>query len=1468
MHLHIKWKYLFGLLLIVISIDNVEAQTKFIENLGQWPSHVLFRAETPTGHVYLEKTGITYNLWDKEIIKEIHEGSAKKDYIQFHSVKMQLVGSNAEPNITSEIPYEELYNFYLGNDPNKWASAAKAYQIITYKDIYPNIDLKIEATGNAFKYSFIAKPFANLKNIKWKISGANDILIKNLQLIIKTELTDIIEEQPYCYQHINNEKTEVKSQFTLDGDIVRISTLGYDESKEITLDPSVIFSSLSNSTADNWGYTATYDEDGNAYTGGTVYESDYPTTIGAYQRFWKGGDGALARDCAFYKLNANGTQLQYATFFGGSSNEQPHSMVVNSQNELIVLGTTLSSNLPTLNPAQASNRGAWEMFVTVFNSNGSKLIGSTYLGGTSNDGINGAYKSENGPYKNTNELVYNYGDLYRGEVIVDKDDNIYIASTSTSLNFPITNNAYQKFNRGGQDAVVCKLSPTSSKIIWSTYVGGTYQDAAYSLDIEDSGDVFVTGGTKGGSFPTSSNAYQKSFKGGMADAFVIELAADGSSLLNSTIIGTTEYDQSYFLKIGPNGFPWIFGQTEGAFPTKNTSNNKKMGMFITQLNKDLSGLVKSKIIGSGDIVNISPSAFTVDKCGRVYLSGWGELGPGTGTGNTTGLDITNDAAQKTTDGRDFYIAVYTTDLKDLIYGTFWGGNSNRGEHVDGGTSRFDKRGVMYQAICAACGTGSGSNPYPTYPNAVYGPLSRHNNTTNCNNAVVKIDLEGSAIFSEFEHSEITCSVPQKVDFTNFTQDATSFTWKMGDGKTYTDSNVSHTYTKPGNYKVQLISYNPISCNLRDTFELSIDIYSKADAEFTADIDYCEKTVQFERTGDYGQNYKWDFGDGNISRETDPSHKFLREGKYTVLLIADENTECVDSFSVNIELEDPVNSFDLKLDSCSKTLEAINTSKGSQNNLWDFGDGNQSTDYSTQHNYTSRGSYTVSMTTNKGLSCEETKFDTIKIIDPEAQFSYNIDTCNFTVSLNNTSIDAKSFEWDFGNNTRSSLDNPVVTYADGDSSYKIILIAAPYSACADSSVQIVNIPNLPVALFNTTNDSCLSAAQFTNLSINSPNYLWYFGNGDSSFQTNPYYNYRDTGVFKVSLIAYPFQSCSDTFSLEVQIDTFRYADFELSLDTCNFKIQIINKSEDLDIFTWDFGNGNNQIGENPNYTYDKDGNYNLSMLGKKSINGCMDSFQYALYIPPLPKAGYVYQLDSCFNTYIFSDTSSFAKNRIWLGPNKEQSIDSSFKINFNKIGNYEVKMIVQSQYSCFDTLDIPVQIDSIPTADFDILIDSCIGALQLNDSSMGRFKSEWDFGNNSRSNEKNPYISYSYEGNYIVSLIINKGSECENEIQKEVEITQYLTNEITIPNVFSPNGDGINDVFELQNLRNDCDDYELYIYNRWGVLVHSSKGNKLTWDGTNNKELFLKNKTPLAQGVYYYIFKSKTYKQEGTIELLK
>lgn len=1095
-----KLNYFLFLLAILLIAENTIAQTEFIENKGQWDNQVKFMTNAGNGAFFLQSKGFTVLQHDaKDLEKIIHKHADKKEALvsaaakttlRSHAYSVQFVGANENAEIIPDKPLPSVNNYFIGNDKSKWASDCKIYGGVTYKNVYPNIDVRYYSdAGAGLKYDIIVRPGGDVNKIALQYKGADNVSIKNKELVIKTSVGENKELYPYTYQVVNNERKEVETKYEVKGDVVRFKVKEHSNKSTLIIDPTLVFFSYSGSTADNWGYTATYGPDGSFFSGGIAFGTGFPVSTGAYNTSFNGG----TFDIAIMKLTPDGKNRVYATYLGGNDEDQPHSLIVDPQGNLILAGRTKSTNYPG---SVVGSGGGWDIVVTKLNANGNSLIGSMRIGGSNSDGVN--IKDKTSSPQGTLSLNRNYGDDARSEVLIDGTGNIYVASCTQSLNFPTTPGAFQRTFAGKQDAVVLKINPSCSAVTWSTYIGGAQDDAAYVLALGANNNLFVAGGTASNNLAgISSGVISSSYSGGACDGFIVELTNDGSSALRGTYLGTSAPDQIYGIQTDKSGNVYVMGTTESrnwpviAASVFGVANSKQ---FISKLDPNLSSYIYSTTFGSGsDLPNISPTAFLVDRCENVYVSGWGGKSntlEGYGTGSTRGMPLMGPGIIKSVadpSGSDFYFIVIKKDATSQLYGTYFGQDDpigsgppdTFGDHVDGGTSRFDQNGVIYQAICANCNRTANFFGTP-------GSWSPTNNATGggkCNLGMLKIRMDFAGVAAGPQSSingvvsDTAGCIPLTVDFTDTIQNAKSYVWDFGDGSpkvTTTSFNISHTYTSVGTYRVTLIAIDPAACNVADTGYLTIRVgdniatldFIPTKTGLCTDLSYIFTNTSTASSSPFKPNtFTWDFGDGTrITTSQNPpvAHTYAGPGTYIVKLILVDTSFCnsPDSVSKTIRLSPIVKAqFTTPATGCAPYNAVFqNTSAGGLNFLWDFGDGITSTVDNPTHLYPSPGIYTVKLYAFDSTSCNKS------------------DSTSFTITV----------------------------------------VAKPVAAFTFS-------PNPPQE--NT-------AIQFTNQSIGATNYLWRFGDGDSSTAVNPQHLFNATGTYTVCLTAINTAGCSDSICMPV------------------------------------------------------------------------------------------------------------------------------------------------------------------------------------------------------------------------------------------------------------------------------------------------------------------------------------------------
>lgn len=893
----------------------------FVENRGQWDERVLFRTQMADATLFVERDCFTIAVREhapKDA--HFHHAIGKK----MHAYRMHFVGST-QAQITGNGRQETYSNYFIGNDSSRWASNVPHYDEVKYTDIYPGIDLRLYSAEHVLKYDFIVHPGANPSQIVMEYEGTEGLRLRNGDLLVRTSVNEVVEMSPYAYQEAYGKPQEVECAYRIKGNQVRFEVGNYDAEQTLIIDPTLIFSSYTGSTADNWGTTATYDSYKNAYTAGVVFATGYPVHLGAYEPFdpyFHGGTQGIC-DIGIFKFDATGSQCIFATYLGGSQCDIPHSMYVNSFDELLILGTTGSNNFPTtvgaydrtfnggssldyLSTSSLGYPNGSDLFVCRFSSDGTRLKASTYIGGSGNDGLNYTSDYNHCIYEGNGALYFNYGDGARGELITDDLNNVYVGSTTFSSNFPVTSGCLQRYSGGGQDGVVFKLDHNLKNLLWSTYLGGSGDDAVYSIDTDEEYNVVVCGGTTSNNFTTTSNAYQRLYGGGSADGFISKISYDGNQLMGSTYFGSTAYDQLYFVRCGKGGDIFVYGQTKASGSTwiyNANYNTPNSGMLLARLSGNLQGRIWTTVFGTADgKPNLSPTAFGVDPCNRVYAVGWGrEFMPRMAnwySAGTSHMSITPNAYQDSTDGQDFYIMTLDGAASQLGYATYFGelhpnpeneyDDRHRGaDHVDGGTSRFDRLGTLYQSVCASCFR---SSAFPTTPGAWYDT----NVSNNCVNALFCFNVSNDFPVAEFVRPPVGCA-PYTVGFHN-TGRGSSFRWDFGDGSTSTETNPFHTFDSAGTYLVRLIADLPGGCTDHDTMTLEVKVLGDTGRHFSQSS--CSNNpLQIGINPMLGCSYHW-IG-GNVSDSTIANPYVTETGQYVVKIAANMGG-CIesDTFDIN------------------------------------------------------------------------------------------------------------------------------------------------------------------------------------------------------------------------------------------------------------------------------------------------------------------------------------------------------------------------------------------------------------------------------------------------------------------------------------------------------------------------------------------------------------------------------------------
>lgn len=1141
----------------------------FIQNNGQWSDKTLYKAFIPSGELYLEKGKITYSFFDTDYLHHLHHLEIEdpnfnkaEHHINAYAYQVEFINHNQTINTSADNPISTYHNYFLGNDSEKWKGKVPLFEQVRQENIFENIDLLLYSQEVNFKYDFIVKPNANTEDIQLKYHGIVPT-IKNGNVILDIGFNTLVEQKPYAYQIINGKKHEVDCEYILKDNVLSFHfPKEYNRDLELIIDPILVVATYSGSTQTGYGHSATYDNLGNIYTAGIFFGTGYPVSTGAFQIPYGGG----GQDMGISKLNPDGSNLIWATYIGGNSSDSPQSLVVNNAEELYVFGISSSADYPiATNAFQSSMEGFSDHVITHLTSDGSNILGSTYIGGTADE-----------------TLI--------GEIIVDDIGNCYVASGTNSTDYPTSASAFQTTWGGpgagwGGTGIAFKMPPNLSSVTWSTYLNSETTAQARGINLGADGSVYVTGATAEG-FSTIANSANPTNLGG-EDAFICQLNETGSTLLASTYYGTTGWDQAYFVDVDVLGDVYITGTTDTEIPiTDGCYGTPNSGVFITKLSPSLSTIIWETTIGDGTgWANFTPNAFMVDVCRKIYVGGFGVGG--------SELFTTSDAFF---DGSDWSEGYYMISLEPNASSVFFA-SYFQGDHVDGGTSRFDPNGIVYQAVCS--------------PNSITPTANAHSTclTGSYDVAVFKVDFEPISVNALAVAGPSTSGcTPFTVDFTN-NSSAESFEWDFDDGAAYsTESNPSHTFNEPGNYQVMLIAIDSNSCNIRDTFYIPISV-SNPEVEFDFSFNNaCEDSlIQFQSIGTTSTDlFAWNFGDGTTSNLMNPSHTYTNSGTYNVTLDVTSFCGAVDDITYPVQVTPPPQlelGDDIIL--CNGETLTLDATTPGCSYLWQ----NNSTDPTFE--VTTSGTYSVEVSS---LNCSVSDEVSVEVDVFSVDAGEDILFCEESFSTTLTaSGGATSYLWSTGETSQSINVNSAGTYE---------IQATSNNNCVYTDLVTIELYNLPnVNLSSSTQEACAPAyISFSDLTTLVDDEIiewqWYFEGLESSQEKHPFTYWENDGSFDVGLYVVTNQGCSDSILLNdyITINPSPIASFStdpLTIDWCNPLLQFINHSTNYDRLIWDFGDGNNSEITNPYHLYNEVSSKHISLYVENDF-GCNDSTAYTIF----------------------------------------------------------------------------------------------------------------------------------------------------------------------------------------------------------------------------------------------------------------
>ena len=682
----------------------------------------------------------------------------------------------------------------------------------------------------------------------------------------------------------------------------------------------------------------------------------------------------------------------------------------------------------------------------------------------------------------------------------------------------------------------------------------------------------------------------------------------------------------------------------------------------------------------------------------------------------------------------------------------------------------------------------------------------------------------------------------------------NYFWNFGDNNTSNAILPTHAYTTSGNYSINLIVTSDRGC--RDTMSGNAIAHPLPIVSLTPESVCLGVDVDFLNTSTSASGgvttWAWTFGDGSTSNAFQPSHNYTTPGNYSVQLTATSNYGCVASSSSSLNIyPNPVAAFSVSNICLGGANQLVNQSSVdggiSFTSTWTFDDGSYDINTNPSHTFAAAGVYNISLAVTTPNGCTAQVAHDLSVYNPPVARFTGTNVCDgasahFLDQSYSQDGNIVGWLWNFGDNGGSVEGNPAHLYADPNV-YNVTLTVTSVYGCWDTYNDSVQIYAKPVTAIQAPPACQGTPVQFTNISNSSGqvSYQWDLGNGFTSTDSSFSYTFGTPGFYDVTLVAVDSNNCSTTELARLEIYPNPIPNFASTEACLNSSTQFTNQSyinsgSSISAYIWNFGDQSNSNQTNPNHTYTQVGTYNISLTAISNY-GCRETTVLQARVNPNPVAVFASSGSGCGPiSSTFSESSSISEGVItgwlWNFSDGEISTDQHPSHIFTNPGNYDVNLTVVSDRGCYATYTASniIQVYPSPTADFSAntySTDIMSPTVSFQNLSTNYTTYQWVFGDGTAtSSVLNPTHTFSDTGSYSALLITTNAYGCRDTILKHIEIRPKST--LFVPNCFTPNGDGENEVFRPYHT--NMDHLQVWVFDRWGLLLKTWDTLDGSWDG--------------------------------------
>ena len=700
-----------------LRIDATESYGKlplsFERNLGQSADRVKFLSRGQ---------GYTLFLTSDEAVFSLRSSTDKKP--DSSVLRMKLVGADANATLNGQQELQGKVNYLVGNDRTKWRTGIPTFRKVEYNDVWSGVDMVWYGTQAELEYDFVVRPGGEVSQVRIAFEGVEKMRLDDQgNLFVSSNGEEVKHSAPVVYQETSEGRTPINGKYMIrEANQIGFEVGDYDRSKPLVIDPVLIYSSYIGGDSTDQGFAVAANANGEAFIAG---ESSSSETTFPLKNAIQGTQNATL---AFItKLNANGTDTVYSTFFGDAQvfctldvcGTEVRGIAVGTDGRASITGAVVNDNNNSDFPLtdNAFQKSGFcigvcglepdrrvDAFVSVLSADGSSLVYSTFFGGSASASGDGGRAFDAG-----------------NAIAIDTSNHIYITGQTASNNLP-TKHAFQwsrhsEFN--GFDAFIAVFNPSAANgndtLLYSSYYGGDGDEVGRGVAVDSAHNAYIVGSTASTNLETKSPAstpLQESFQGGAFDGFVakVDTEADGNaSLTYSTYFGGNINDRVEAVAVDQFQRAYITGASNSSpssFPLKNAFDNSQTNgeAFVAKLNADGTALFYCSFLGGSNTNTVNDAeeglGLTIDFGGNVYVTGRTTSGASFPVVHPLAANLSGTAFLAKIEA-----TISSTTVPKLLYSSTFGGPGAKAEAI-----ALDTRGNVYLA-------GSTTGGLPTTPAA-------------------------------------------------------------------------------------------------------------------------------------------------------------------------------------------------------------------------------------------------------------------------------------------------------------------------------------------------------------------------------------------------------------------------------------------------------------------------------------------------------------------------------------------------------------------------------------------------------------------------------------------------------------------------------------------------------------------------------------------------------------------------------